>query len=82
MQNEMDMELTRGSRYSVALDRAAEVAGVFKGYSVIGSETALVIDSDGTTYFIMVNQIRFITLLEPAAAEIKKKKEGPGVYYG
>ena len=80
MQNDKDMELTRGSRYSVAFDKK-EVVGVFKGYSVIGSENALVIDSEGKIQFIMINHINSITLLESVANEIKKK-EGPGVYYG
>jgi len=82
MQTEKDMELTRGSRYSVAFEKGDAIAGIFKGYSVVGSETALVIESDGTIRFVMVNHIRSITLLESKTAETKKKKEDPGVYYG
>ena len=82
MQTERDLELARGSRYSVAFEKGDAVAGIFKGYSVVGSETSLVIDSDGTMQFIMVSHIRSITLLESRTAEIKKKKEDPGAYYG
>jgi len=82
MQAEKDTELVKGSRCSVRFGKTEEVSGVFKGYSMIGSETAVVIDSGGTTQFIMAAQISSITVIESANTEVKKKKDDPGVYYG
>ena len=82
MQTEKDTELAKGSRCSVRFGKTEEVSGVFRGYSMIGSETAVVIDSGGTVQFIMAGQISSITVIESANAETKKKKDDPGVYYG
>ncbi|MCL2712814.1 MAG: hypothetical protein FWD37_06040 [Methanomassiliicoccaceae archaeon] len=82
MRDEKDTELVKGSRCSVRFGKTEEVSGVFKGYSMIGSETAVVIDCDGTVQFIMASHITSIKIIEPANSEIKKKKDEPGVYYG
>ena len=78
---EKGLELVRGSRYNVRFGKTEETTGVFKGYSMIGNETAVVIDSGGTAQFIMAGHIISITLLESGSPE-KARKDDPGVYYG
>jgi hypothetical protein len=73
--------LAIGSRYSVDFDKK-EISGVFRGYSIVGSETAIVIDSDGTIRFVMIGHISSITLLESVNIDTKEKKDVPSVYYG
>ena len=57
--------------------------GVFKGYSAMGAETMMVIQTDdGTLRFINLAQIIYLDLLEDAPKKQPRKKESGSVYYG
>jgi len=81
MDEDKPKDISTGSRYLVAFGESGEVPGIFRGYSAIGNETALVMDSDGTIRYIPVSKVTSVTLLESVAGEVKKKEE-PGVNYG
>lgn len=79
-----DLEIRKGWKYLIRSGRSDEITGTFKGYSMIGNETAVVMDSgSGTIRYIPVSKIQYITLLEKND-ELQEdvKKEEPGVYYG
>jgi len=75
-----ELEMTKGGKYSVKNTKDEVIQGIFKGYSMIGSETALVMGSPDTIY-VPVSKILSITLLESGPVEEPKKKE-QGVHYG
>ena len=79
----MDYMITEGSRYRVNHGDEELTEGVFKGFSVIGNDTAMVFQlSDGTLRFISATQIIYMDLLESAPVESVPKKTEPGsVYY-
>ena len=81
-----DTEITKGWKYQVNFAFANDsksIKGTFKGYSMMGSETAVVIETTTGLTFVPVNKIFSIVLLEQGKEPAKpKKKEEPGVYYG
>ena len=81
-----ETEITRGWTYQVNFGYATtmkSVKGVFKGYSMMGSDTAVVIEASAGLTYIPVNKISSIVLLEQKGEPApQKKKEEPGVYYG
>lgn len=79
---EKDMEITKGSKYLILHEDGAETTGIFKGYSMIGSETTLVVDSKGSVIYIPASRVLSVKLLESVKEKEQKKKEEPGVYYG
>ncbi|MGN0098815.1 MAG: hypothetical protein ACI38Y_05780 [Candidatus Methanomethylophilaceae archaeon] len=79
----MDYIITEGSKYRVNHGDEEFTEGVFRGFSVIGNDTAMVFElGDGTLRFINSSQIIFLDLLESAPAEAPKKSEPGSVYYG
>ena len=75
-----ELEITKGWKYSVKNTRDEVIQGIFKGYSMIGSETAIVLEIPETMH-VPVSKILSITLIESGPAEEPKKKE-QGVHYG
>ena len=74
-------ELTVGSKYKVKLPEEEDIFGRFAGYTMIGTESAIVITMDGDRMrFIPVAQIVYIDLLE--SAECAERKERPERLYG
>lgn len=80
----MDYMITEGSKYKINHGDEEFTEGVFKGFSVIGNDTAMVFElADGTLRFISATQIVFMDLLESAPVEsAPKKQESGSVYYG
>lgn len=80
----MDYMITEGSKYRVNHGDEELTEGVFKGFSVMGNDTAMVFAlDDGTLRFINSSQIIFLDLLESVSVESAPKKSEPGsVYYG
>jgi len=75
-----ELEITKGWKYSVKNTKDEVITGTFKGYSMIGSETAIVMEIPETAY-VPVSKILSIILTESGPAEEPKKKE-QGVHYG
>ena len=88
-------ELKIGAKYLIRSAEDEDTIGVFSGYAIIGSESALVIRMDGgkgsaggTRYlhgrkirFLMVSQITYMDLLETPAEDERSKKR-PEPFYG
>ena len=75
--------VTIGSKYSVNVGDDDPTIGVFKGYSAMGTETAMVFQlDDGKLRFINLQQIIYLDLLEDAPKKTPKKKDQGSVYYG
>lgn len=75
-------EIRKGGKYTVH-GRTEEFTGIFKGYTSLGSGSAMVLDSDGTIRYIPVDRIQYITLIEESKdVKEEKKKTDPGVNYG
>ena len=75
-----EFEMNKGWKYSVKNTKDEIISGTFKGYSMIGSETALVMETPDIVY-VPVSKILSITLTESGPAAEPKKKE-QGVHYG
>ena len=77
-----DQWLTEGWKYSVATDEDQRSDGVFKGYAMLGTESAIVIQmqNDGIR-IIPVASIIHIDLLESGDHKQDGKKP-ESVYYG
>ena len=72
-----------GSKYSVDYGGEEPTVGVFKGYSAMGTDTAMVFElENGTLRFINLAQIIYLDLLESAPKKASKKKDTGSVYYG
>ena len=79
--SQSNCELTVGSKYKVKLPEDEYVYGHFVGYSMIGTESALVIKMDGDRLrYIPVAQIVYLDLLE--SVEEPEHKERPERLYG
>ena len=79
--SQSNCELTVGSKYKVKLPEDEDVYGHFVGYSMIGTESALVIKMDGDRLrYIPVAQIVYLDLLE--SVEEPEHKERPERLYG
>ncbi len=73
-------ELTAGSQYDVTVPEEEPIRGCFAGYTMIGTESAIVLKMDGDKIrFIPVAQILYIDLIEAAKPE---RKERPEHLYG
>ncbi len=74
-------ELTVGSRYSVELPDDITIRGTFCGYSMIGTESAIVMKvENGRIRFIPVAQITYMDLL--MSAEEPARSSRPENLYG
>ena len=75
-------ELKIGAKYLIRSAEDEDTIGVFSGYAIIGSESALVIRMDGGKIrFCMVSQITYMDLLETSAEDERSKKR-PEPFYG
>ncbi|MDD7423836.1 MAG: hypothetical protein PUK31_02375 [Candidatus Methanomethylophilaceae archaeon] len=75
-------ELKIGAKYLIRSAEDEDTIGVFSGYAIIGSESALVIRMDGGKIrFFMVSQITYMDLLETSAEDERSKKR-PEPFYG
>ena len=75
-----EFSLTVGGSYMVAFDKDNTTSGIFKGYSSIGSDIAIVIEPEnGGLRFIPVQQIMYIDQLSLPKSEDEPKKVD--IYY-
>ncbi len=83
---ENEHRITVGSRYSVVhritATQAESFEGVYRGMSVIGSDTALVFDVGGRKRIVVASLISVMDELEAAPEEPERKEPGSGAYYG
>jgi uncharacterized protein (DUF427 family) len=79
-----DLEICKGTKYLVRItEQKEDTIGVFKGYSMMGSETVLVMEmSGGKLRYIPVEQISYLDLLESGAKNEPEPKKGRDIYYG
>lgn len=78
-------ELRTGSKYLVKMSDEGETIGVFEGYVMIGSESAIVIRCNigaDRIRFIPVTQIVYMDLLESSEETESKTKSQPEHLYG
>ena len=76
------LSMIEGWAYAVTVGKD-KMEGRFKGYAMIGSESALVIRlSDGVTRFIPIASIKFIDLLRSCVEEKEEEKKSEQAYYG
>lgn len=78
-----DLGMVEGWRYSVTTEKDSRSKGVFRGYAMLGSESAIVLQmTEGVTRLIPISRVIYIDLLE--AGEKKKKDESKPepAYYG
>ncbi len=72
-----------GSKYRVNHGDEELTEGIFKGYSAMGTETAMVFElADGTLRFVNLAQIIYLDLVEAGQKVPAKKRESGSVYYG
>ncbi len=77
-----DNELRIGAKYLIRTAEEEDTIGLFSGYIMIGSESALVIEMEGGKIrYQPVSQISYIDLLESSDSE-KESKKGPEILYG
>lgn len=82
-----EFKITAGAKYSVlyrvSTTQAERFEGVYKGLSVIASDTALVFDVDGRIRFLNALLVSMMDELEPAPEEpAKKESPADSVFYG
>ena len=73
--------LTEGSTYRVKYGDGEKIDAVLAGISAFGSGTAYVFDMKGKLFFIPIDGITSMELLEGSSTE-SRGKEPSGVYYG
>jgi len=79
--SENELGLTEGGRYSVAIEKGPDSEGIFKGYALLGTESAIVLQMhNGKTRIIPVARIVHIDLL--VTSDRKKDEKKPESYYG
>ena len=76
-----ELEITKGWKYSVKDAKDNVIEGIFKGYSMIGSETAVVLETPEQIH-IPVAKIQLLKLLEKGPKTEEPKKKEQGVHYG
>ena len=75
-----EFSLTVGGTYNVKITDDDSAKGVFKGYSSIGSDIAVVIELEpGSLRFVPVSQIRYIDQISLPKSEDEPKKVD--IYY-
>jgi len=75
--------LTEGWRYSVVAGKDSVSEGVFGGYTMLGSESAVILRmSDGVIRMIPVASIVYIDLIESGERRRPDDKRPESVYYG
>jgi len=77
-----ELGLAEGGRYSVTTEKDPRSRGIFKGYAMLGSESAIVLEMPGgRTRMIPISRIIHIDLLGPADRR-KEEKRPESAYYG
>ena len=75
--------MVEGWRYSVVTDKDSRSKGAFKGYAMLGSESAIVLQlSDGMTRLIPINSVVYIDLIESGERRKAEEKKPESAYYG
>ncbi len=69
-----------GSVYSVEYGESKTSEGIFRGYSAIGNETSVVMESEGRILLIPAGKITCMVLVEEAPEEKAVPKSD--IYYG
>jgi len=77
-----ELGMVEGWTYSVTTEKEPRSKGVFKGYAMLGSESAIVIQlAGGATRLIPISRIVFIDLIGSADGK-KEEKRPESAYYG
>jgi hypothetical protein len=75
--------LVEGWRYSVTTEKEPKSRGVFKGYTMLGSESAIVLQlSGGMIRMIPIVRIMHIDLIGPGERKRTEEKKPESGYYG
>ncbi|MCQ2086400.1 MAG: hypothetical protein MJY54_03150 [archaeon] len=75
--------LNVNGKYLIRINEEEDTIGVFRGYSALGSDTAIVIEMDGGRIrLIPVSQVVYIDVLSSGEFEIKDSDRNRGLYYG
>jgi hypothetical protein len=81
--SDAELGLTEGCRYSVVTDKNTRSRGMFKGYAMLGTESAIVLQiSEGTTRIIPIASIIYIDLIGSGERKRQDDKKQESVYYG
>jgi len=79
--SEKELGLEEGGMYSVAIEKGQDSEGTFKGYAMLGNESAIVMQMhNGKTRIIPIARIVHIDLL--VTAERTKDGKRSELYYG
>ena len=74
-------ELTVGSKYLIRLPDEDDTIGLFMGYTMIGTESAVVVKMDGDRIrLIPVTGLTFLDLLESASQEPEHRSQPEHLY--
>ncbi|MCQ2085964.1 MAG: hypothetical protein MJY54_00830 [archaeon] len=75
--------LNINGKYLVRVAEEDDTIGIFRGYSALGSDTAIAIEMDGGRIrLIPVAQIIYIDVLSSGEFETKDSDKNRGLYYG
>jgi len=81
--SEKEIGLVEGWRYSVTTEKDPRSKGIFKGYAMLGSESAIVLQlSEGVTRLIPITRIVHIDLVSHGERKKAEEKKPESVYYG
>lgn len=76
-------EISKGSKCLVRTGEEEDAVGLFAGYVMMGSDTAMVLRMDGDRLrYIPVAQISYVDVLEAADSEAPRPTGTAGPYYG
>ena len=83
MSEKGELGLTEGWRYSVVIDNGPVSDGTFKGYTMLGTESAIIIQtSEGATRIIPVASVIYIDLTGSGESKPISEKKPESAYYG
>ena len=81
--SDKELGLKEGWRYSVTTEKDPRSRGTFKGYAMLGSESAIVLQlSGGTVRLIPITRIVHIDLIGPGEQKRTEEKKPESAYYG
>ena len=81
MTDDKNYELRPGAIYDVVYGKDDDnVTGIFCGYTMIGSETALVLESEGQTVYVPAAAVICMKLVEQVP--VKEPVPSKDIYYG
>jgi hypothetical protein len=83
MSEKEELGLTEGWTYSVVTDKDHTSKGTFKGYAMLGTESAVVLQmAEGTTRIIPIASIVYIDVSGTCERKRSDDKRPESVYYG